>query len=63
MAQLSKTKSMKGGSKKIMKGGRCCKCYGGRGSYGSSCYDNPDNCCKKTSKKNKKSKSKSKSKK
>ena len=25
-----------------MKGGRCCKCFGGRGRWGTSCYDNPE---------------------
>ena len=39
-------KSMK--SMKSMKGGKCCKCKGGRGAWGTSCYDNPKNCCKKT---------------
>jgi len=33
---------------KSMKGGKCCKCKGGRGAWGTSCYDNPKNCCKKT---------------
>ena len=31
-----------------MKGGKCCKCAGGRGKWGTSCYDSPENCCKKT---------------
>ncbi len=31
-----------------MKGGKCCKCAGGRGRWGTSCYDDPSNCCKKT---------------
>ena len=30
---------------KSMKGGKCCKCKGGRGAWGTSCYDNPKNCC------------------
>jgi hypothetical protein len=33
---------------KNMKGGKCCKCAGGRGKWGTSCYDDPSNCCKKT---------------
>ena len=33
---------------KNMKGGKCCKCAGGRGRWGTSCYDDPSNCCKKT---------------
>jgi len=41
-----KQKIMK--SIKSMKGGKCCKCKGGRGAWGTSCYDNPKNCCKKT---------------
>lgn len=32
-----------------MAGKRCCKCYGKgqwrRGAWGTSCYDNPLNCC------------------
>ena len=28
-------------------GARCCKCHGGRGRWGTSCYDSPENCCKK----------------
>ena len=50
-------KSMK--SMKSMKGGKCCKCKGGRGAWGTSCYDNPKNCCKKikTAKKSKTNKS------
>jgi hypothetical protein len=27
--------------------GKCCKCYGGRGRWGTSCYDDPANCCRK----------------
>lgn len=26
-------------------GARCCKCKGGRGAYGTKCYDNPEFCC------------------
>ena len=26
-------------------GARCCKCNGGRGAYGTKCYDNPEFCC------------------
>jgi len=33
---------------KNMKGGKCCKCAGGRGRWGTTCYDDPSNCCKKT---------------
>ena len=39
-------------------GGRCCKCFGGRGRYNTSCYDDPSNCCKNKKKKTMKSKSK-----
>ncbi len=28
-------------------GAKCCKCHGGRGRWGTSCYDSPENCCKK----------------
>jgi len=28
-----------------MKGGKCCKCNGGRGAWLTSCYDSPMNCC------------------
>ena len=46
-----------------MKGGfKCCKCVGGRGVWGTKCYDNPKFCCKnktkKTSISNKKTKRK-----
>ena len=34
-------------NRKNMKGG---KCAGGRGKYGTSCYDNPSNCCGKKTK-------------
>ncbi len=47
-----------------MKGGKCCKCVGGRGKWGSSCYDDPSNCCKKSKSKSlKKSRKMSRSKK
>lgn len=39
-------------------GGRCCKCYGGRGGYHTSCYDNPANCCKNKKKNTNKNKTK-----
>jgi hypothetical protein len=35
---------------KNMKGGKCCKCAGGRGRWGTSCYDDPSNCCGKKTK-------------
>lgn len=41
--EMKRMKSMK--SMKSMKGGKCCKCKGGRGAWGTSCYDNPKNCC------------------
>ncbi len=47
-------------------GARCCKCHGGRGRWGTSCYDSPENCCKKkrsTKKNNKSKKNKNKNKK
>ena len=46
-------------------GARCCKCHGGRGRWGTSCYDSPENCCKKkrSTKKNNKSKKNKKTKK
>ena len=28
-------------------GAKCCKCHGGRGRWGTSCYDSPENCCKR----------------
>lgn len=45
-------------SKTMKVGGRCCKCKGGRGAYGTKCYDDPSFCCKKSknSKNSKKSK-------
>ena len=33
-----------------MKGGKCCKCAGGRGKYGTRCYDDPKYCCGKKTK-------------
>lgn len=32
--------------KKVKIGGRCCICKGGRGAYGTRCYDEPKYCCK-----------------
>uniref|UniRef100_A0A6C0EX60 Uncharacterized protein n=1 Tax=viral metagenome TaxID=1070528 RepID=A0A6C0EX60_9ZZZZ len=50
--QKQKTSKKSKTSKKLksMKGGKCCKCYGGRGAWGTSCYDDPSNCCGKKTK-------------
>lgn len=50
--QKHKTSKKSKTSKKLksMKGGKCCKCYGGRGAWGTSCYDDPSNCCGKKTK-------------
>lgn len=30
-----------------VRGSKYCKCNGGRGKYGTRCYDDPKFCCKK----------------